>query len=134
MRGRKNARNQRPSFHTITSEVKVMSTRQYCGCDNRESELGEWTVELIEGIHRAAGSDEEFYSDIADAHNAALAAEREKWNDWHKFTDEGLTEYVGKQLAAERDKLVTGLHRLYALRDPTCQEQAERAYNSALSQ
>ncbi len=111
-----------------------MSTRQYCGCDNRESELGEWTVELIEGIHRAAGSDEEFYSDIADAHNAALAAEREKWNDWHKFTDEGLTEYVGKQLAAERDKLVTGLHRLYALRDPTCQEQAERAYNSALSQ
>ncbi len=34
----------------------------------------EWTVEVIEGMHRASCGDDEFYRDIADTHNAALAA------------------------------------------------------------
>ncbi len=65
---------------------------------------------------------------VADAHNAELA----------EATDTAVQEMllVKQQLADEREKvqtLVTGIHRLYALRDPTCQQQAEKAYEAALA-
>jgi len=57
---------------------------------------------------------------IANAHNASNIAE----------DTEALNEYVAK----ECQPLIQGLHRLYALRDPTCQRQAEIAYEIALAQ
>ncbi len=74
----------------------------YDGTDlpNPNPTTGEWTVNVIEGMHRAAGSDEEFYSDIANAHYAALAAMWAKWQMAEKAFDE-----QRDQLAAERELL-----------------------------
>ncbi len=67
---------------------------------------GEWTAAYVSEVWQSGGN-----QNVANAHNAALDA----------------------AIAAAREPLVTGFHRLYALRDPACQEQAERAYEAALA-
>ncbi len=69
---------------------------------------GEWTAQMVNKM--LEDDNEQSWQVVADAHNATLAAGREKVQ-----------------------QLLTGLHRLYALRDPTCQQQAERAYEAALA-
>ena len=56
----------------------------------------------------------------------AFGQKVQELNDTHTTI---LDEYVEK----ECQPIIQGLHRLYALRDPTCQRQAEIAYETALA-
>jgi hypothetical protein len=108
----------------------------------------EWTPEWVRDTAAGAGIVGENYAVVlANYHNAELAAERDAFaakNPTSFVRIERVQELLDADrqdivrleglLAAEQEKrgrLVRGLHRLYALRDLKCDEQAKRAYDAA---
>ena len=95
-------------------------------CRNSKPTTGEWTAETVDGIARSGLSP---WQDVADAHNAALAAEREKVNHTKSYhqslertiqqlreqRDEAirLLEYKEKQLAASQAAMKEAIEQPY---------------------
>ena len=77
---------------------------------------GEWTAKTVDGYWTEDGTRTSFYKTVADAHNAALAAEREKL-----VARDAFAKRVEKQLAAEREKVQTYEGALIKIaNDPNC--------------
>ncbi len=93
-----------------TGEQKFSGgTRLDCGTFIPPKPTGEWTVEGVAGreahslLHYGSESAYLLHGDaeaIADAHNAALAAEENKRADWNVVIED-----LEKQLASEREKV-----------------------------
>lgn len=71
-------------------------------CLPQRSEQQEWTPEILEGMHRAARYDQEFYDDLITAHNAALEAERQRTEHWAKVAEMFRVQLLSAQAAIEK--------------------------------
>ncbi len=72
---------------------------------------GEWTSKTVDGYWTEDGTRTSFYKTVADAHNAAIAAEKEKYREECEFSDSLRTENAKLRdlLAAEREAYALAL-------------------------